>query len=97
MVYSLADIIKDRRYLNNPEVIRPDPLANIKWNYFVYEDAVPVLAYNKNKALGWKIIAELLGIDINPKEQTSSNYSIYNELTPELQDKIKHCGMVFHP
>lgn len=97
LTYSLADIIKERRYLNNPEVVRPDPMANIDWGYFLWKPTGQVLAYNKKKSMGWSKIEELLNISIKGDEMMVSNYEVSNVLTTELQNKVKLNGMVFHP
>jgi hypothetical protein len=99
LTYSLPVIIKERRFLNNPE--RVWDKEDI-YNYFILYDKY-VLKFHKNKSITWPKIKQLFeDVGINTGLNTielplPSQYRVEKKLTSEIQKLIFDHGMAFYP
>lgn len=98
LTYSLQDIIKDRRYLNNPERLWGEK----DYNYLIFHNKY-VLKFNVKKPIAWVGIVQLFkeaGIDpeIDLNNLPHGNmYEIKKELDAATTELILNYGMAYNP
>lgn len=95
LTYSLQDIIKEKRYLNNPERKR-DLESN--YSYFLLQGKY-VLKFNNKKKLTWSMIKDAFFdsgiISFFPDPITPNDYVVHKTLSPEIEKQAELFGMAF--
>jgi hypothetical protein len=98
LTYSLQDIIKERRFLNNPECVWGED----DYSYFILYDQY-VLKFRGNRALTWQKIKELYEeAGMYPKIDLLSvphpnNYIVEKKLNAQITELILNYGMAYYP